>query len=50
LHDASIAAFGWQCGVCQSRHVPWHSHCPSCGQFAGLRWQQLEKVTPLLGE
>ena len=50
LHDASMATFGWQCGVCKSRHEAWHSHCPSCGQFAGLRWQQLEKVTPLLCE
>ena len=48
LHDASMAAFGWQCGVCKSRHDSWHSHCPSCRQFAGLRWQQPEKVTPLL--
>ena len=50
LHDAGIATFGWQCGVCKSLHEPWYSHCPSCGQFAGLKWQQLEKVTPLLRE
>ena len=50
LHDASMAAFGWQCGVCKSRHDSWRSHCPACGQFAGLKWQQLEKVTPLLGD
>ena len=50
LHDASMAAFGWQCSVCKSRHDSWHSHCPSCRQFAGLKWQQPEKVTPLLGD
>ena len=50
LHDASMAAFGWQCGVCKSRHDSWHSHCPACGEFAGLKWQQPEKVTPLLGD
>ena len=50
LHDASVAAFGWQCGICKSRSDSWHSHCPSCGQFAGLTWQQPEKVTPLLGD
>ena len=50
LHDASMAAFGWQCGVCKSRHDSWHSLCPACGQFAGLKWQQPEKVTPLLGD
>ena len=50
LHDASMAAFGWQCGVCKSLHDSWHSHCPACGQFAGLKWQQPEKVTPLLGD
>ena len=50
LHDPSMAAFGWQCGVCKSRHDSWHSHCPACGQFAGLKWQQPEKVTPLLGD
>ena len=50
LHDDSIATFGWQCGVCKSRHELWHSHCRSCGQFAGLKWQQPEKVTPLLSE
>ena len=50
LHAASTVNFGWQCGVCKSRHEPWYSHCPSCGQFAGLRWQQPEKVTPLLRE
>ena len=50
LHDASMAAFGWQCGVCKSRYDSWHSHCPACGQFAGLKWQQPEKVTPLLGD
>ena len=48
LHDASMAAFGWQCGICQSRQDSWHSHCPSCRKFAGLKWQQPEKVTPLL--
>ena len=50
LHDTNMAAFGWQCDVCKRRHDSWHSHCPSCGQFVGLRWQQPEKVTPLLGE
>jgi HemY protein len=50
LYDASIAAFGWQCSGCKSRHESWHSHCPSCGHFAGLKWQQPEKVTPLLGD
>ena len=50
LHDARIAALGWQCSDCKSRHESWHSHCPSCGHFAGLRWQQPEKVTPLLGD
>jgi HemY protein len=50
LYDASIAAFGWQCSGCKSRHDSWHSHCPSCGHFAGLKWQQPEKVTPLLGD
>ena len=50
LHDASMALFGWQCEVCKSRHDRWHSHCPACGQFAGLKWQQPEKVTPLLGD
>ena len=50
LHDASITAFGWQCNVCKSRHDFWQSHCPSCGQFAELAWQQLENVTPLLGD
>jgi HemY protein len=50
LYDASIAAFGWQCSGCKSRHDFWHSHCPSCGYFAGLKWQQPEKVTPLLGD
>jgi HemY protein len=49
LYDASVAAFGWQCSGCKSRHDSWHSHCPSCGHFAGLQWQQPEKVTPLLG-
>jgi HemY protein len=49
LYDASTAAFGWQCSGCKSRHESWHSHCPSCGHFAGLKWQQPEKVTPLLG-
>jgi uncharacterized membrane-anchored protein len=49
LH-ANTPAFGWQCGVCKSRHDSWHSHCPACGQFAGLKWQQPEKVTPLLGD
>ena len=50
LYDASIAAFGWQCSGCKSRHESWHSHCRSCGHFAGLKWQQPEKVTPLLGD
>ena len=50
LYDASIAAFGWQCSSCKSRHDSWHSHCPSCGHFARLKWQQPEKVTPLLGD
>ena len=50
LYDAGMAAFCWQCGVCKSRHDSWHSHCPACGQFAGLKWQQPEKVTPLLGD
>ena len=50
MHDASMVAFGWQCSVCQSRQHSWHSGCPSCGQFAGLKWQQPEKVTPLLGD
>ena len=50
LYDSSIAAFGWQCSGCKSRHDSWHSHCPSCGHFAGLKWQQPEKVTPLLGD
>ena len=50
LHDDSISAFGWQCSVCRSRQDSWHSHCPSCRQFAGLRWQQPEKVTPLIGD
>ena len=49
-YDASIATFGWQCSGCKSRHDSWHSHCPSCGHFAGLKWQQPEKVTPLLGD
>jgi HemY protein len=48
LVDAEIARFGWQCTSCKSRHEGWHSHCPSCGQFAGLNWQQPEKVTPLI--
>lgn len=48
LHDSSFAAFGWQCTVCKSRHEDWHSHCQSCENFAGLKWQQPEKVTPLL--
>jgi len=50
LHDASMPAFGWQCTGCKSRHDDWHSHCPACGQFAGLKWQQPEKLTPLLGD
>ena len=50
LHDASMTSVGWHCCVCNSRHDFWHSHCPSCGQFAGLTWQQLENVTPLLGD
>ena len=50
LHDASMTSVGWQCCVCNSRHEFWHSHCSSCGQFAGLTWRQLEKVTPLLGD
>ena len=50
LHDASMVDFGWQCTSCKSRHDMWYSHCPSCGQFAGLKWQRPEKVTPLLGE
>ena len=50
LYDASIAAFGWQCSGCKSRHESWHCHCQSCGHFAGLKWQQPEKVTPLLGD
>ena len=50
LHDPSIAAFGWQCGACKRRDDKWHSHCLACGQFAGLNWQQQEKVTPLLGD
>ena len=48
LYDSSMVVFGWQCGVCKSRHDGWQSHCPTCGQFAGLKWQQVEKVTPLL--
>ena len=48
LCDPSLATFGWQCSVCKSRHDSWYSHCPSCSQFAGLKWQQPEKVTPLL--
>ena len=50
LHGNSTATFGWQCDVCKSRIDSWHSHCPSCGQLAGLRWQQPEKVTPLLSD
>jgi HemY protein len=50
LQDANIAAFGWQCGACMCRHDNWHSHCLACGQFAGLKWQQPEKVTPLLSD
>ena len=50
LYDSSMVVFGWQCGVCKSCHDSWHSHCPTCGQFAGLKWQQPEKVTPLLGD
>ena len=50
LYDASMKIFGWRCCVCSSRHDFWRSHCPSCGQFAGLTWQQLENVTPLLGD
>ena len=50
LYDASIAAFSWQCSSCKSRYDSWYSHCPSCGHFAGLKWQQPEKVTPLLGD
>ena len=50
LHGDSTATFGWQCGVCKSRIDSWHSHCPSCGQLAGLKWQQPEKVTPLLSD
>ena len=50
LYDASIVAFSWQCSGCKSRHDLWHSHCPSCGHFARLKWQQPEKVTPLLGD
>ena len=49
LHDTSVATFGWQCEVCKSRLDNWHSHCQACGQFAGLNWQQTEKVTPMLG-
>lgn len=48
LYDVSEAAFGWQCLDCKSLHEFWHSHCPSCGHFAALKWQQPEKVTPLL--
>ena len=50
LHDTSMTAFGWQCTICKSRHESWLSHCASCRQFAGLRWQQPEKVTPLLAD
>ena len=50
LHGNDTATFGWQCGVCKSRIDSWHSHCPSCGQLAGLKWQQPEKVTPLLSD
>ena len=50
LHDASMVTYGWQCGVCNSRHNFWQSHCSSCGKFAGLSWQQLGKVTPLFGD
>ena len=50
LYDASIAAYGWQCSNCYSRHEDWQSHCPSCGCFASLKWQQPEKITPLFSE
>ena len=50
LHDTNMTTFGWRCYVCNSRHDFWQSHCPSCGQFAGLKWQQLENVTPLLSD
>lgn len=49
LYDESIPVFGWQCARCKSRHDSWHSHCQSCGTFAGLNWQQPEKITPLIG-
>ena len=49
LYDANMTKFGWQCCVCNTRHDFWRSHCPSCGQFAALTWQELENVTPLLG-
>lgn len=50
LYDPEIAAFGWQCSGCRGRHDAWQSHCTSCGRFAGLKWQQPDKVTPLLGD
>jgi hypothetical protein len=50
LHDDNMTTFGWQCYICNSRHDFWQSHCRSCRQFAGLIWQQLENVTPLLGD
>jgi HemY protein len=50
LYDINMVTFGWQCDVCKGRHDSWSSHCPSCGQFAGLVWQQSENVTPLFGE
>ncbi len=50
LHDDNMTTFSWQCYICNSRHDFWQSHCRSCRQFAGLIWQQLENVTPLLGD
>ncbi len=38
----------WQCLSCKSLHDDWRGHCPACGEFACLRWQRPERVTPLI--
>ena len=28
----------WTCHSCGTLTASWHTHCPQCGQFAGLEW------------
>ncbi len=46
--DEAVMPEVWQCLSCKSLNDDWRSHCPACGEFACLRWQRPERVTPMI--